>query len=208
MLRVAAPQVLHRLAWCDTRRAMAVSLRKAVAARRASVFAGSGGITARRARAAAARHGHCTVRVGRCRDARACDGPPQETNPNTGSPMKIRITTLAVLTSGLLLCGASGQALEKAPVLSLDAAQKAAAACRTLAVQKNWRMAIAIADAPAQVAAPERAGILSMLAKWAPLVFKGFLFNLLVGVLAMALGTLAGAGISDFSCDGSGIYIC
>jgi glc operon protein GlcG len=70
--------------------------------------------------------------------------------------MKIRITTLAVLTSGLLLCGASGQALEKAPVLSLVAAQKAAAACRALAVQKNWRMAIAIADAGANTVLFER----------------------------------------------------
>jgi polar amino acid transport system permease protein len=56
-------------------------------------------------------------------------------------------------------------------------------------------LAILAAEAQAQAAAPERAGILEMLVKWAPLVFKGFLFNLLVSVLAMALGTLAGAAL-------------
>jgi polar amino acid transport system permease protein len=56
-------------------------------------------------------------------------------------------------------------------------------------------LSIVIADAQAQASAPARAGILEMLAKWAPLVFQGFLFNLLVGVLAMALGTLAGAAL-------------
>lgn len=34
--------------------------------------------------------------------------------------------------------------------------------------------------------------VLAILWKWLPLVFEGFLFNVLVGVLAMALGTLAG----------------
>jgi polar amino acid transport system permease protein len=56
-------------------------------------------------------------------------------------------------------------------------------------------LAILGAEAHAQATAPGRAGILEMLVKWAPLVFKGFLFNLLVSVLAMALGTLAGAAL-------------
>ena len=39
------------------------------------------------------------------------------------------------------------------------------------------------------------------LGKWFPLVFQGFLFNVLVGVLAMALGTVAGLplGLSQLS---------
>ncbi|WP_428423701.1 GlcG/HbpS family heme-binding protein [Methylibium sp.] len=70
--------------------------------------------------------------------------------------MRIRITTVAVLTGGLLLCGASGQALEKTPVLSLEVAQKAAAACRALAAQKNWRMAVAVVDSGANTIVFER----------------------------------------------------
>lgn len=35
-------------------------------------------------------------------------------------------------------------------------------------------------------------GVLSTLWKWTPLIFQGFLFNLLVSFLSMALGTLAG----------------
>lgn len=73
-----------------------------------------------------------------------------------GFPMKIRITPVAILTSGLLLCGASGQALEKTPVLSLELAQKATAACRALATQKNWRMVIAVADSGANTVLFER----------------------------------------------------
>jgi polar amino acid transport system permease protein len=41
-------------------------------------------------------------------------------------------------------------------------------------------------------AAPVRPGILMTLMKWAPLVFQGFLFNLLVSFLSMAIGTMAG----------------
>jgi polar amino acid transport system permease protein len=40
-----------------------------------------------------------------------------------------------------------------------------------------------------------RPGISELLLKWAPLVFKGFLFNLLVSVLAMSLGTLSGLAL-------------
>ena len=35
-------------------------------------------------------------------------------------------------------------------------------------------------------------GVVALLIKWTPLLAKGFLFNLLISVLAMALGTLAG----------------
>ncbi|MBM3522359.1 MAG: ABC transporter permease subunit, partial [Alphaproteobacteria bacterium] len=56
-------------------------------------------------------------------------------------------------------------------------------------------LSVMIAEAQAQAATPARAGVLAMLLKWAPLVFQGFLFNLLVSALAMALGTLAGAAL-------------
>jgi len=41
-------------------------------------------------------------------------------------------------------------------------------------------------------AAPARPGILETLLKWAPVIFTGFLFNILVSVLSMALGTATG----------------
>lgn len=46
--------------------------------------------------------------------------------------------------------------------------------------------------AAAQPNGPDAAGAFTVLLKWLPLVFMGFLFNVLVGVLAMALGTVAG----------------
>ena len=46
-----------------------------------------------------------------------------------------------------------------------------------------------VAQAQAGAARP---GVFEVMIKWAPLVFSGFLFNLLVGVLSMALGTAAG----------------
>lgn len=70
--------------------------------------------------------------------------------------MNIRFPTAALLAGGLLLCGASSQALDKAPVLSLEVAQKAAAACRALAAQKHWRMAIAVVDSGANTIVFER----------------------------------------------------
>ncbi|MBI3708850.1 MAG: amino acid ABC transporter permease [Proteobacteria bacterium] len=42
-------------------------------------------------------------------------------------------------------------------------------------------------------AAPSDPGLLALLWKWAPLIFQGFLFNLLVSFLSMAIGTAAGA---------------
>jgi polar amino acid transport system permease protein len=44
-------------------------------------------------------------------------------------------------------------------------------------------------------AAPGASGTLALLWKWTPLMFRGFLFNLLISVLAMALGTAAGVGL-------------
>ena len=53
-------------------------------------------------------------------------------------------------------------------------------------------VALVVTAAGAQPAVPGAAGAASVLLKWLPLVFAGFLFNVLVGVLAMALGTAAG----------------
>lgn len=55
--------------------------------------------------------------------------------------------------------------------------------------------AVVLAEAHSQVAAPERAGVVSIMLKWAPLIFTGFLFNLLVSVLSMTIGTIAGFGL-------------
>lgn len=44
-------------------------------------------------------------------------------------------------------------------------------------------------------AAPSDPGLLALLWKWAPLIFQGFLFNLLVSFLSMAIGTAAGAAL-------------
>jgi polar amino acid transport system permease protein len=49
-----------------------------------------------------------------------------------------------------------------------------------------------IAEAHAQGTAAARAGVLATLWKWAPLVFTGFLFNILVSFMSMAIGTIAG----------------
>lgn len=55
-------------------------------------------------------------------------------------------------------------------------------------------MAMAVVSVAAAEAAvePGRPGILSILVKWAPLIFSGFLFNLAVSVASMAIGTAAG----------------
>ena len=44
-------------------------------------------------------------------------------------------------------------------------------------------------------AAPSEPGLLALIWKWTPLMFSGFLFNLLISVLAMAIGTAAGLGL-------------
>jgi len=42
-------------------------------------------------------------------------------------------------------------------------------------------------------AGPEREGIVAVLIKWTPLLLEGFVFNILISFLAMAIGTLVGA---------------
>jgi len=46
--------------------------------------------------------------------------------------------------------------------------------------------------AHAQESSPVSASVLSLTIKWLPLIFMGFLLNLLVSVLSMAIGTVAG----------------
>jgi polar amino acid transport system permease protein len=41
--------------------------------------------------------------------------------------------------------------------------------------------------------APHRASVFAVLVKWTPLLFRGFLFNILISFLSMALGTVLGA---------------
>ena len=55
-----------------------------------------------------------------------------------------------------------------------------------------------IAEAQATAMRP---GVIELMIKWAPRVFDGFLFNLLVGVLAMAVGTATGVllGLAQIS---------
>jgi polar amino acid transport system permease protein len=56
--------------------------------------------------------------------------------------------------------------------------------------------AFAISTAVAQTTGdPARPGVVELLAKWFPVVFQGFLFNLLVSVLTMALGTVLGVAL-------------
>ena len=56
--------------------------------------------------------------------------------------------------------------------------------------------AFVVSAAVAQVAAPAaKATVPELLVKWTPLLAKGFLFNLLISVCAMAIGTLAGLAL-------------
>ena len=53
-----------------------------------------------------------------------------------------------------------------------------------------------VSAAVAQVAAPAaKASVPELLVKWTPLLAKGFLFNLLISICAMAIGTLAGLAL-------------
>jgi uncharacterized protein GlcG (DUF336 family) len=73
--------------------------------------------------------------------------------------MKIHFDTLlqsqrargAVLAAGALLCLGAGlvHALERAPVLSLDVAQKMAEAVKAKAAEKGWKMNVSIVDSGA-----------------------------------------------------------
>lgn len=53
-------------------------------------------------------------------------------------------------------------------------------------------LAFCAATAWAQDAAAGRPGVVAIMLRWAPLIFGGFLFNVLVSILSMALGTALG----------------
>lgn len=57
--------------------------------------------------------------------------------------------------------------------------------------------AATVAIAQAQTAATEP-GIIATLIKWTPLLFHGFLFNLAISILSMAIGTAAGVVLGIF----------
>ncbi|MGH7716744.1 MAG: ABC transporter permease subunit, partial [Vulcanimicrobiaceae bacterium] len=57
--------------------------------------------------------------------------------------------------------------------------------------------AASVAIAQAQTGAG-KPGVIATLLKWTPLLFHGFLFNLAISVLSMALGTLLGMVLGVF----------
>jgi polar amino acid transport system permease protein len=62
-------------------------------------------------------------------------------------------------------------------------------------------LAILILSGECIAASSERTGVLETVLKWFPLIFAGFLLNLLVSVLSMAIGTIVGVflGITQMS---------
>jgi glc operon protein GlcG len=65
--------------------------------------------------------------------------------------MKSTMILAGALAAGLGLCSSAAMALDTAPVLSLDIAQKMAAGCLAKAQEKGWKMNIAIVDAGANL---------------------------------------------------------
>lgn len=61
-----------------------------------------------------------------------------------------------------------------------------------VAVLAALTVSILAGEARAQPGAGATPGVLAILLKWAPLIFQGFLFNLLVSVLSMLAGTALG----------------
>jgi polar amino acid transport system permease protein len=53
-------------------------------------------------------------------------------------------------------------------------------------------LSIGLAEAQAQGTATPRESVIAIMLKWAPLIFQGFLFNILVSFMSMAIGTVAG----------------
>jgi polar amino acid transport system permease protein len=72
--------------------------------------------------------------------------------------------------------------------LPLDAAWQRRATLVILMLLAGWLLC---AEALAQ-AGVARPGIAALLWKWTPVIFSGFLFNILISVLSMAIGTVAG----------------
>src|SRR5687768_3983499 len=60
-----------------------------------------------------------------------------------------------------------------------------------LALALLLAFSVCLAEAQAQGVAVSRTGVLETMIKWAPLMFQGFLFNILVSFMSMAIGTFA-----------------
>ena len=61
-----------------------------------------------------------------------------------------------------------------------------------VAVLAALALSVLVAEARAQPGVGGAPGLLAILLKWAPLIFQGFLFNLMVSVLSMLAGTALG----------------
>ena len=75
--------------------------------------------------------------------------------------------------------------------LPLEAAWQRRATLVILVLLAGWLLC---AEALAQ-AGVARPGIVALLWKWTPVIFSGFLFNILISVLSMAIGTVAGVAL-------------
>jgi polar amino acid transport system permease protein len=75
--------------------------------------------------------------------------------------------------------------------LPLDGAWQRHATLAVLVLLALWLLC---AEALAQ-AGLARPGIVALLWKWTPVIFRGFLFNVLISVLSMAIGTIAGVAL-------------
>lgn len=65
--------------------------------------------------------------------------------------MNPRTLSLAAIASLLAMCSTATYALDKVPVLSLDVARKIVAGCEAKAIEKGWKMNIAIVDTGANL---------------------------------------------------------
>ena len=91
------------------------------------------------------------------------------------------------------------------PVILSPRRAPAQAAQTAFAPRHPWRIAALIAFAVFFIgeayAAPGRPSVVATLLKWTPLIAKGFAFNILISVIALALGTVLGLfiGIGQIS---------
>jgi ABC-type amino acid transport system permease subunit len=61
-------------------------------------------------------------------------------------------------------------------------------------------MALSVFSGECMAAVSEKAGILETVLKWLPLILTGFLLNLLVSVVSMTMGTIAGVFWASLKC--------